>query len=97
MDISIYFPLCDRLKDAQYVDNLSFKRALQLLYSHGKLSEYESAINWFYSEKSKIESKLNNNGSQSVDISSSIDRHFGSAEESTERQNYNNSRRLLGL
>lgn len=67
------------------------------MFSHVKLTEYESAINWFYTEKSKIESKLGNDGVQNVNINSSIERYFGSDEESPERKNYNNSRKLLGL
>lgn len=58
MDIFVFFPLLERVKNPAYIEKLSFKRCLELTTNHGKQNEWESAITWYDSKKNELENKL---------------------------------------
>jgi hypothetical protein len=91
--------LCSRLKDPFYVEKLTFKRALQLLISHGNVNEHECAVSWFESEKSRIKSSLESDTMKATNLNDVLDMHFsdGEDEEDPELKLFRIRQEKLGL
>lgn len=76
LDIHVFFPLIERLKNADFIQNMAFKRCLDILKNHSKANEMEAAITWFNQEKNKLENELKKDGHQLVNFDDFIEDHF---------------------
>ena len=93
LDIHVLFPLLERLKDINYILNESYYCLLVLLRNHSQQNELENALQWFESEKSKIESQLKKDGQKIVNLESVLDDHFDKKETKTQSRLKNLLRR----